>query len=57
MKKNKKKSDCGNVLMVLMIVCVVLSLTMLAIVAYDKLIKEQCQPCNCQKTFAEPWSE
>ncbi len=48
MKKNKKKNECGNVLMVLMIICVVLSLAMLAIVAYDKLIKEQCEPCNCQ---------
>ena len=48
MKKSKKK-DCGrgNVLVALMIVCVVLSLAMLAIVAYDKLIKEQCAPCNC----------
>ena len=44
MKKGKKK--CGNVLMILMVICVVLSLAMLAIVAYDKLIKEQCQPCS-----------
>ena len=46
MKKNKKKS-CGNVLLILMIICVVLSLSMLAIVAYDKLIKNDCEPCNC----------
>lgn len=51
MKKGKKK-DCsrGNVLVALMIVCVVLSLAMLAIVAYDKLIKDECKPCNCPTT-------
>ena len=46
MKKNKKK-DNRNILLALMIVCVVLSLAMLAIVAYDKLIKSDCEPCNC----------
>ena len=47
MKKNKKKKDV-NVMMILMVICVILSLTMLGIVAYDKLIKAQCEPCNCQ---------
>ena len=46
MKRNKKKEQ-GNLLVILMVICVTLSLAMLAIVAYDKLIKEQCQPCNC----------
>ena len=46
MKKNRKKEH-GNLLVILMVICVALSLAMLAIVAYDKLIKEQCQPCNC----------
>lgn len=50
MKKNKKKNV--NVMMILMIICVVLSLTMLAIVAYDKLIREQCKPCSCLDTTA-----
>lgn len=36
---NKKKNECSSKMMVLMIICVVLSLTTLAIVAYDKLIK------------------
>ena len=49
MKKTKSKK-CGSVLLTLLIVCVVLSLAMLASVAYDKLIKEQCQPCECQIT-------
>ena len=56
MKKNKKKSECGTVLMALMITCVVLSLSMLAIVAYDKLIKEQCKPCACE-SWQEAWNE
>ena len=36
---NKKKNECSNKMIVLMIICVLLSLTTLAIVAYDKLIK------------------
>ena len=48
MKKNKK-CERANLLVGLMIACVVLSLAMLAIVAYDKLIKKQCQPCTCTK--------
>ena len=44
MKKNKKKK-CDP-LLCLMIICVALSLIMLAIVAYDKLIKEPCKPCD-----------
>ena len=60
MKKNKKKKDV-NVMMILMVICVVLSLTMLAIVAYDKLIREQCKPCSCANntsdSWVEPWSD
>ncbi len=51
MKKGKKKR---NVMMILMIICVVLSLTMLAIVAYDKLIKS---PCSCSEMVAECWNK
>ena len=54
MKKGKKK--CGNVLITLMVICVILSLAMLAIVAYDKLIKEQCKPCACE-SWQEAWNE
>ena len=55
MKKSKKK-DCnrGNLLVILMSICVILSLAMLAIVAYDKLIREQCKPCSCLDTTAVP---
>ncbi len=56
MRKNKKKKNV-NVMMILMIICVILSLTMLAIVAYDKLIKEQCEPCNCNLTTVSEWSK
>ena len=53
MKKSKKKEKT-NILVGLMIACVVLSLTMLAIVAYDKLIKQSCAPCSCnQSTVSE----
>ena len=36
----KKKSSCSDKMMILMIICVLLSLSTLAIVAYDKLIKD-----------------
>ena len=52
MKKGKKK--CGNVLITLMVICVILSLAMLAIVAYDKLIKK---PCDCDAMAAECWNK
>ena len=41
MKKGslKKKNSCSDKMMILMIICVLLSLTTLGIVAYDKLIK------------------
>ena len=39
MKKGKEKCECSNLMLVLMIVCVLLSLTTLGIVAYDKFIK------------------
>lgn len=45
MRKNKKCKET-NLLLKLMIVCVALSIIMLGIVAYDKLIKKQ--PCDCQ---------
>ena len=48
MRKGKKKEKT-NVLLILMIICVVLSVTMLGIVAYDKLIKKSCEPCICNK--------
>ena len=49
MKKNKKSKETGCLLK-LMIVCVVLSVVMLAIVAYDKLIKApHNEVCECAK--------
>ena len=55
MKKNNKRKKCDPLLS-LMIVCVALSLIMLAIVAYDKLIKEQCKPCVCE-SWQETWGD
>ncbi len=49
MKKSKKCKETG-LLLKLMIVCVVLSIIMLGIVAYDKLIKKSC---NCEAKYAE----
>lgn len=43
MKKSKKSKETG-LLLKLMIVCVTLSIIMLGIVAYDKLVK---RPCDC----------
>ena len=49
MKKNKKCKETG-LLLKLMVVCVILSIAMLAIVAYDKIIKTPCnETCECQK--------
>ena len=45
-KVSKKKSECSNKMMVLMIICVLLSLTTLGIVAYDKLIKNNNNECK-----------
>lgn len=39
MKKGKESCDCNTLMLVLMIICVLLSLTTLGIVAYDKYIK------------------
>lgn len=48
LKKDKK--SCSNKMFILMIICVVLSLSTLAIVAYDKLIKDNVQGdvCSCK---------
>ena len=49
MKKSKKCKETG-LLLKLMIVCVALSIAMLAIVAYDKLIKsDNNEVCECAK--------
>ena len=48
MKKKNKKCDETSLLVKLMFVCVALSLAMLAIVAYDKLIKKPCDPTACE---------
>ena len=48
MKKSKKCKETG-LLLKLMIVCVALSIAMLAIVAYDKLIKPNNETCECAK--------
>ena len=42
----KSKSECSNKMMILMIICVLLSLTTLGIVAYDKLIKSDNNNCT-----------
>ena len=49
MKKSKKCKETG-LLLKLMIVCVALSIIMLGIVAYDKLIKK---PCDCEAKVVE----
>ncbi len=50
MKKKNKKCKETSCLLKLMIVCVALSIAMLAIVAYDKLIKpSNNEVCECQK--------
>lgn len=43
MKKGKKKSKEQSLLLKLMIICVALSVVMLGIVVYEKLIKTQCE--------------
>ena len=49
MRKSKKCKETGCLLK-LMIICVALSIIMLGIVAYDKLIKPQCDTtCECAK--------
>lgn len=47
----KGKSSCSDKMMILMIICVLLSLTTLGIVAYDKLIKnnDTSEVGSCQK--------
>lgn len=49
MRKSKKSTETG-LLVKLMYICVALSVAMLAIVAYDKLIKTQC---DCGTKTAE----
>lgn len=46
MEKKKEKCNCNNLMLVLMIVCVILSLTTLGIVAYDKYVKTDNE-CWC----------
>ena len=41
-----KGKDCSNLMIVLMVVCVLLSLTTLGIVAYDKFIKPSAEGVN-----------
>ncbi len=49
MKKSKKNRETG-LLLKLMVVCVALSIAMLAIVAYDKLIRPRNNDvCECAK--------
>lgn len=49
MRKSKKCRETG-LLLKLMIVCVALSVAMLAIVAYDKIIKNtNNETCECAK--------
>ncbi len=38
-RKGLKKGACSRLMMILMIICVLLSLTTLVIVSYDKLVK------------------
>ena len=51
MKKGslKKKSTYNDKMIILMIICVLLSLSTLAIVAYDKLIKNNSDSCPSVK--------
>ena len=53
MRKSKKSAET-SLLLKLMYVCVALSIAMLAIVAYDKLIKK---PCDCEKKVAECYNQ
>ncbi len=53
MKKNKKSVQ-SSLLLKLMITCVILSLIMLGIIAYDKLIKKSC---DCDKQVAECYNK
>lgn len=46
MKKGKENCTYNNLLLVLMIICVLLSLTTLGIVAYDKYVKADNE-CWC----------
>ena len=48
MKKGNNKCDGNTLLVVLMILCVLLSLTTLGIVAYDKFIKTDCGEITCK---------
>jgi len=48
MRKSKKCKETG-LLLKLMIVCVVLSILMLGIVAYDKIIRPNNETCECTK--------
>ncbi len=48
MKKGKKNKET-SCLLKLMYVCVALSIIMLGIVAYDKLIKTENVVCTCAK--------
>ena len=48
MKNKKKECEHTNLLLVLMIICVLLSLTTLGIVAYDKYIKTDCTETTCK---------
>ena len=48
-KKNNKKCAESALLLKLMIICVALSVIMLGIVAYDKLIKTSNDTCECAK--------
>ena len=43
MKKGRRKSKEQSLLLKLMIICVALSVIMLGIVVYEKLIKTQCE--------------
>lgn len=38
-RKGLKKGSCSKLMMILMVICVLLSLTTLVIVSYDKLVK------------------
>ena len=43
----KEKCGCNNLIIILMIICVLLSLTTLGIVVYDKYIKTDSNACTC----------
>ena len=46
MKKGKENCSCNNLLIILMIICVLLSLTTLGIVVYDKYINNSTISCS-----------